>query len=309
MKRPVYVLIFPGVEILDITGPVQALHQANSFGARYELRYCGPTATAGTAQGLALAGLQPLGVVEPESWVLVPGFTMEGAPPPPECASWLRQAADNGATVISVCTGAFLLGAAGLLDRRSCTTHWNRIPELRAKHPSARVLDDRLFVQDGRVITSAGIAAGIDMAISLIGDDLGPHIASDVARDMVVYLRRDGSAPQESVYLRYQDHLHAGIHRVQQHLMANPAARDTLTELASIAYMSGRNLTRTFRRVTGISIGDYRDQLRLERARSLMSASSMKLESIARQCGFRDARQLRRLWKKHHGTSPRSARD
>lgn len=308
MNRPVHILVLPGAEILDIAGPVQAFAQANRFGASYDLHYCGWSATAITAQGFAIGNLNPFPEVEKEGWILIPGVPPNGLSAPAQCVDWLKESAGRGATLISVCTGAFLLGAAGLLDGRKCTTHWNRVAELQSKFPRARVVDDVLFVQDGRLITSAGIAAGIDMAICLIEDDAGPQIASAVARDMVVALRRNGNAPQLSVYLRHQNHLHAGIHRVQQYLVEHPEARTTIEELAAIAYMSPRNLTRTFRNITGTSVGEYRERLRMARAQTLLETSSMRIDTVARECGFRNARQLRRVWKKHHGQSPRESR-
>lgn len=145
------------------------------------------------------------------------------------------------------------------------------------------------------------------MALALIERDAGPVVAGAVAREMVVYLRRDGGHRQDSVYLDYQTHLSPGIHQLQQHLVSNPAGRETLGELARIAGMSERNLTRIFKRATGISIHDYREQLRVERARDLMRNPTLTLDAVAVACGFADGRQLRRVWSARFGQTPRAA--
>ena len=300
--------VFPGCEILDLGGPVQAFHEAAMLGGRYELSYRAATPTIRTAQGLELTGLEPLPEVGPGDRIIVPGYPVMTARVPPKLVSWLRNAHRSGAELCSVCTGAFALGEAGALDGRTCTTHWRRVTELRARFPRARVVGDRLFVIDDGIITSAGIAAGIDMALALIEQDAGPVIAGEVAREMVVYLRRDGAHHQESVYLDYQTHLSPGIHQVQQHLVTNPATRETLGELAKIAGMSERNLTRVFKRATGISIHEYREQLRLERARDLMRNPLMTLDAVAAASGFADGRQLRRVWSARFGEPPSAAR-
>ena len=271
---------FDGCEVLDFAGPLQAFHEARSFGAPLDLVHCGAGASARTTQGLLLADLLPLPPVGAGDLILVPGFT----PPQKKQRSliaWLKAAGASGATVGSVCTGALLLAQAGLLDGRRCTTHWKRIGELRKLCPSATVLEDRLFVEDGKVVTSAGIASGIDLALALIERDFGALLAARVAREMVVYIRRDAGHPQESVYLDHRTHLDAGIHQVQDFLCAHPSDRSNLAALARIAGRSPRSLTRSFRSLTGVSVQKYRTRLRLERARALLGNPSLTLEAIA----------------------------
>jgi transcriptional regulator GlxA family with amidase domain len=217
---------------------------------------------------------------------------------------WLRQAHRAGAQICSVCTGAFILAQAGLLDGRLCTTHWSRTEQLQRQFPRARVVTNRLFVEDGKVTTSAGIASGIDLALSLVERRHGPRLTAAVAREMVIYLRRDGSHKQESTYMDYRAHLNPGVHRVQDALVHQPEQRLRLSELARVAGMSERNLTRVFRQATGISIGEYVAKLRLELARSLLADPHLSLEAIATRVGFESARQLRRTSKKLFGVSP-----
>jgi transcriptional regulator GlxA family with amidase domain len=306
--RRIVFALFPGCEIMDVAGPMQAFHEAAAYGTAYTLGYAALTPTVRTAQGLELSGLDPLPDVGPDDRVVIPGYALSDTRPPRALVAWVRRAAASGARVCSVCTGAFVLGEAGLLDGRRCTTHWKRARELQARFPRALVVGDRLFVEDGPIASSAGIASGIDMALALLEHDGGPVLASSVAREMVVYLRRDGSHRQESVYLDYQTHLSPGIHHVQQHLVAHPESPATLAELARIAGMSERHLTRVFKRATGISIHAYRERLRLERARTLLHNPTLTLDAIASQCGYADARQLRRVWSARHGAPPSAGR-
>src|SRR5262249_17291739 len=149
---------------------------------------------------------QPLPEVQPDDVVIVPGYPVMKLGPPKGLNAWLKQAHRVGALVGSVCTGSFVLAEAGLLDGQRCTTHWKRVEMMKKRCPRAKVMSERLFVQDGRVITSAGIASGIDMALDIIEQQHGPRMASRVAREMVVYLRRDGHQRQESVYLDHRTH-------------------------------------------------------------------------------------------------------
>ncbi|WNG22957.1 helix-turn-helix domain-containing protein [Cystobacter fuscus] len=304
--RRVLFALAPGVEVMDLAGPMQAFHEAAGFGHPYAVASVSPTPTVRTAQGLELAGLAPLPKdVGPGDRVIVPGYPVATTRVPPALLSWLRAAAGAGAQVCAVCTGAFALGEAGLLDGRRCTTHWRRTQELQVRFPRARVLGERLFVEDAGVITSAGISAGVDMALALLERDGGPLLASSVAREMVVYLRRDGAQSQDSVYLDFQTHLNPGVHRVQQYLVAHPEAKATLAELGRVASMSERNLTRAFRRATGISVHAYRERVRLERAKDLLRNPELTVEAVAEACGYADVRQLRRVWNAAHGAPPR----
>jgi transcriptional regulator GlxA family with amidase domain len=298
----------PLTEVLDISGPVQAFDEARQLGADYRIRHCAITPTVESAQGVIYAGLEPLPEVQPDDVVIVPGYPVRKLGPPRGLSAWLKQAFHTGAQVCSVCTGSFVLAEAGLLDGRRCTTHWKRLQEFQKKFPRTKVMSDRLFVQDGRIITSAGIASGIDMALDLIEQHHGPRMAAAVAREMVVYLRRDGHQRQESIYLDHRTHLHPGIHAVQDWFIANPSRPARLTELSAFAHMSPRNLTRVFRQATGISIHEYRTRLRLEQVRSLLNNPELTLEAIAERCGFAGARQLRRVWKAAFGSAPAAAR-
>ena len=307
-SRRVIFVYFDGCEVLDFAGPLQAFHEANSFGAKYCIEHCATAPQATTNQGLKLCALAPLPDVTTDDLVMIPGFTVQDVHLPQSLIRWLKKSYDQGAAMSSVCTGAFALAQAGLLHNRRCTTHWKRTTELQKLYPRVDVLADRLFVEDGRIITSAGIAAGIDMALALIQHHYGPLVAAKVAREMVVYMRRDAHHRQQSVYLDHRTHLHPSVHSVQDWLTSHPAKKASIKDLAKIAHMSARNLTRAFREVTGVSIQTYRTRLRLEHARTLMSNPELTLEAIAGECGFADGRQFRRVWRRAHQAPPSHAR-
>jgi transcriptional regulator GlxA family with amidase domain len=301
--RRVVVLLLPEVHLQDMAGPVQVLHEAARLGAPYRISFCGGGPRVRSAQGLTLADLSPLPEPAPGDLVLVPGIessALDRLKPP---RGWLRTAHAAGARIASVCAGAFALARSGLLDGRRCTTHWSLIEQLRREVPRARIVEECLFIEDGGIITSAGIASGIDMALALVEEDQGPILAARVARDLVVYLRRQGGEQQRSVYLDHRTHLHPGVHRVQDWLVAHPECKPLLSELGRIAGMSPRNLTRNFRRATGISPGQFAARIKAQVSRDLLADPSQSVESIAAACGYEDARQLRRLWRKSYGMS------
>lgn len=294
-------MILPQVEILDLAGPLQALHETK----RHRIRLCATMERIQSAQGVTLSDLDPLPPEAGNALVIVPGMPYAATLKIDRAVTrWLGSAARDGAQIASVCTGAFVLGEAGLLDGRRCTTHWSRTSELARRFPKARVLTDRLFVAD-EVITSAGIASGIDMTLALIEQAEGPLVAAEVAREMVVYLRRDGAHAQQSVYLDYRTHLNPGVHRVQDAIARNPERRTSIDELATLAGMSPRTLTRAFRRATGITVNAFATRVRLELARTLLHDPGLTVEAVANRCGFATARQFRRVWREQFGGTPR----
>jgi transcriptional regulator GlxA family with amidase domain len=199
-----------------------------------------------------------------------------------------------GGTVASICAGADALGRAGLLDGRRCTTHHDVQDELARRYPAASVIRDVLYVEDDRVVTSAGIASGIDLALHLVAVRHGPAVAAQVARQMVVYARRNGDQQQASAMLRHRTHLSDAVHRVQDRIDASFAEPLPLAELARAAGVSERTLTRRFEAATGRTPLRYQQLLRVERAEYLIGHGAT-VEAAARAVGFLDARMLRRL--------------
>ncbi|RAG87647.1 AraC family transcriptional regulator [Streptacidiphilus pinicola] len=295
-------LLVPGVHLLDLAGPAQVFGTAADFGHPYELHYVAERELVPSAQGLPLqAGTDwpELGV---DDLLIVPGWRVPDPPATvplplhdPASLDALRAHHAAGGTVASVCAGAEALGAAGLLDGRRCTTHHDLQDDLARRHPRAHVVRDVLYTTDDRVVTSAGIASGIDLALHLVAGRHGPAAAAQVARDMVVYARRNGHEPQASAMLRHRSHLDDTIHRVQDLIDVRFAEPLPLATLAGAGGVSERTLTRAFSRATGgLTPLRYQQTLRLERAEHLISHGAT-VESAAREVGFDDARMLRRL--------------
>jgi transcriptional regulator GlxA family with amidase domain len=304
----IWVVVTPGVLLLDLAGPAEAFRLARRAGAPLELHLCGPTPEVETSLGVPLAGLEPLpGSLSPGDVVVVAGcedsarhYARSEAS---RVVSWLR-ALPEGIRTASVCSGALLLARSGRLDGRSCTTHHTLLDRLRAEAPRARVEEDRIFVEDGRVLSSAGITAGIDLALHLIDQTSGPGVTQAVAREMVVFMRRSGHDPQLSPWLANRNHLHPAVHRVQDALARDPARSWSRSELAALGHVSERHLARLFREHAGVSIGHYQRQLRVAQAERLLRDSRMTVEHAAELAGFGSARDLRRSWHRHAAGTP-----
>lgn len=305
-------LVLPEVNLLDLSGPVQVFDAATHLGAPFRVEFVADTAEVRSAQGLQLACLGPLPAVGAGDLVLVPGPRLPRQPRSELVAepvlAWLRTAVEQGARIASVCTGAVALGDAGLLDGRRCTTHWALIDAMRHRYPAAQVCEGVLYVHDGPVSTSAGICAGIDLALSLVERAHGPALTAAVARELVVYLRRDGSSPQLSAFVEHRAHLDSAVHRVQDHLAQRLDTPHTLGELAAVASLSPRGLSRAFTAAIGMTPLQYQQRLRLEQAATLLARTDLSVQAVAAHCGFRDERGLRRLFSARFGTSPSAFR-
>lgn len=291
-------LLLPRMHLLDLSGPAQVFSTAAQFGYPYELSYISEQEDITTAQGLRLRAETAWPELEHDDLILVPGTGLPtlNSVPRPSSATLGRLVAHHtaGGTVASVCSGADILGQAGLLRNRRCTTHHDLQDELARRYPAARVERDVLYVLDGRIITSAGIASGIDLALHLLAARHGPAAAARVARDMVVYARRNGEEPQDSAMLRHRRHLRDAVHRAQDQIDARYGEPLRLSELSAVVGVSERTLTRQFVESTGMTPLRYQQTLRVERAEHLISHGATA-QAAARAVGFADARMLRRL--------------
>ncbi|WP_027935562.1 GlxA family transcriptional regulator [Amycolatopsis sp. ATCC 39116] len=290
-------LLLPRLHLLDLAGPAQVFSTARDLGLDYELAYLGERATVETAQGVPVTAERDWPDLSAGDLVVVPGWRsprLTAAPLSAAGLAWVRAHHERGGTVASVCSGADALGRAGLLDGRRCTTHHELQDELAERYPAATVVRDVLFVVDDRVVTSAGIASGIDLALHLVAARHGPAVAARVARSMVVYARRNGDEQQASAMLRHRSHVNDTVHRLQDLIDARFAGPLKLAELAAAVGCSERTVTRLFTRATGLTPLRYQQMLRLERAEHLIGHGST-VEAAARAVGFEDARMLRRL--------------
>lgn len=313
MSLSVFFVLTPNVLLLDYAGPAEALRMAAEMGGDIQLTSCAPISPLPTSMGVSLDGLAPLPeTLPPTSLVILAGNAREtedyARPEALAVIDWLDRVARPDTLYASVCSAALLLARAGLLSGRQCTTHHNLIDNLRSLAPEAKVLDDRIFVEDGPVLTSAGITTGIDLALYLIERHCGPELAAAVARRQVVFMRRSGHDPQLSPWLAYRNHLHPAVHRAQDAIAREPNRRWSLEALAAVAHVSGRHLARLFSSHAGIGIVEYQQRLRLCHARSLLADSAMGVERVAELCGFGSARDLRRVWSRFEGGAPSDLR-
>lgn len=307
MHRAVF-LLAPGLHLLDLAGPAQVFSELTEIGRLHAVRpyaahYVADHPEITTAQGLAVRADSEWPTLTAEDLVFVPGWRTDGVGGAAGVSAGvfseasldrLRDHHRRGGTVASVCSGADALGRAGLLDDRRFTTHHRLLDSLAKRYPRARPVRDVLFVADRGVVTSAGIASGIDLALHLVADRHGSGVAALVARAMVVFARRNGDQPQDSVMVRHRAHLDDAVHRVQDVIEARLADRVPLAELSGLSRCSERTLTRMFVRATGLTPLRYQQALRLERAEQAIGQGE-SVELAARAVGFEDARMLRRL--------------
>ena len=317
-------VIVPHSLLLDIAGPAEAFRLANQhreaqgLPPRIRLRFAGPVATIPTSVGLALADLEPLPQqLSTPSWVVVVGqptaHVTQVTPAIAATARWLNQrlresllVTDTPQRLITICSGTLLAARAGLLASRRCTTHHELLDALRALAPRAQVIDNRVFVVDGPIASSAGISAGIDVALHLIADECGEALAASVAEDMVVYLRRSPRDPEQSPFHMHRRHLHATVHRVQDAVITKPERDWDMAALAAVGHTTERHLLRLFIEHAFVSPLQYLRLIRLERARQSLEYGA-SITRAAEVAGFRSGLQLRRAWRRQWGGSPRDA--
>lgn len=298
MPQAVYFLMLPQVLSLDVSGPAETLRLAGQFG----LHYISPLPQVTCSIGMTLSQLQPLpDRLEDGAILVVPGVSDSQSfftnAPAEQARRWLAalqpDLQQQRITLVCVCSGALLAAQAGLLNGYQCTTHHEVIDRLRQQAPAAQVKENRIFVEDRCVYTSAGITAGIDLALHLINRQCGATRAMEIAREMVVYFRRSGDDPQLSPWLRYRNHLHPAVHRAQDLMAAEPEAEWSVPQVAEKAHVSSRHLARLFRSHVGISVREYHEQLRLAVAQQRLQ-QGYGLEKAALAAGFSSGRQLRR---------------
>jgi transcriptional regulator GlxA family with amidase domain len=315
LPRIIEVLAFPSVQLLDVTGPVQVFASANDFAAEggatppYELRIVAPGGQTVTASAGVTLATRPLSALASplDTLVIAGGDGVGTAASDPALVDWVRQRARTARRVASVCTGAFLLAASGALDGKRAATHWSLCAEFARCFPAVHVESDPIFVRDGAVWTSAGVTAGIDLALALVEEDLGRAAALAVARYLVVFLKRPGGQAQFSTVLSLQmaedrfGALHAWIN---QHL----SEQISLPALARQAGMSERSFSRRYVEATGLTPGRAVEQLRVEAARRLLLESRLPVKRIAQRCGFGSEETMRRSFMRLLTVAPQDYR-
>jgi transcriptional regulator GlxA family with amidase domain len=293
------------VELLDLAGPVQVFTEAKVHGMEISIQFYAyspePVSTAGIGFG-QIANFKTATLKEGD-FLFVPGMDNDYVNSIPfraerEFFKWLKECSNKGITVCSICSGAFALGHAGLLKDTECTTHWRRVDALQQQFPLAKVKADILYVKSNNVYTSAGISAGIDLALAILEELKGALFTHKVARGLVVYHRRSGTHKQQSIYLDYRNHINPQIHEVQDYMIENLSKENDIESLAAIVGMSPRNLSRVFKEKTGSTVLEYLTLLRKEYAVTMLNNPEYTIEYIASKCGFKTPRQLQRILKK-----------
>lgn len=307
-SRAVTFVIFDGFDALDLAGPLEVFGEAG-----YELTVVAPTAgPVRSDTGLTIYAQSSVAGLDPSrngTLLVVGGEGVDAARCDRSLVDWVAAAATKTDRVASVCCGAFILAEAGLLDGRRVTTHWRDADRLAREYPAVIVDSDPIFIQDGRIWTSAGVAAGMDLALALVEADLGPRIALDVARELVLFLRRPGNQSQFSVPLWSAQPASDVMRRVVDAIHLDPGVRHGIDDLASLAGMSPRHLQRRFTQETGLPPAAYVERVRVEAAQRALAERDDPVETIARRYGFGTAETLRRTFHRLVGIAPSEYRD
>ncbi len=314
--RRVVIVAFPDVQSLDVTGPAEAFSLADRTAATpgdgYTIELVAARAQELiTSSGLRLAPHSGIDACDGpiDTLIVAGGRGARQACGDDALVAWLRSAATRTRRVCSVCTGAFLLARAGLLDGRRATTHWSACAALARTYSLVRVEPEPIFVRDGNVYTSAGVTAGIDLALALVEEDLGRDASLRVARELVLFIRRGGAQAQFSLGLAGQEAQRASLRELQGWMADHLDSDLSVPVLAEQAFMSPRNFARVFTRETGTTPAAYVEQLRLERARTLLETTDLQLAEIARRCGFGTVETLRRGFARRLRVSPSDYRE
>ncbi len=297
-------IVPPHVELLDLAGPAQVFTEARFIGFDVAIEFYSYQDSVISTSGLAFGKVEDFRAanLQPGDFIFIPGMNFEYITSDDfrnerNFFGWLNECVSKKINLCSICDAAFVLGEAGILNGRECTTHWRRVEALQARFPQALVHSDLLYVKSDTVYTSAGISAGIDLALAILEELKGPRFVHQVARGLVVYHRRSHNQSQESVYLDYRNHINPRIHEVQDYLIDNLAAENSIDLLAEKVAMSPRNLSRVFKESTGLTIVEYLTRIRREHAKTLLNNPEYTIDYIASQCGFKTPRQLQRILK------------
>ncbi|RLK31756.1 GlxA family transcriptional regulator [Cupriavidus plantarum] len=308
-------IVFPGFQLLDIAGPRDAFSEVAvlSGGAQqYEILTVGTTrGSVQSSSGLTVVPDRTIFDECPDfDTVIVPGgLGIFQAYDDPALSSWLRAHHKQSRRIAAICNGVFALGAAGLIDRRTVTTHWMDVPRLAETFPRTRIEPDFIYAKDGKIYTTAGVTAGIDLSLVLIEEDFGRTRALEVAKYLIVYLRRAGGQSQFSPLLDSMAAPESQSAAIQQHLLDNLHLPHSVASLAERVNMSPRNLTRVFTRDCGVGPMTFLTNARLDAARRFLETTDVSIREVARRCGFDSADNMRRAFHKHLQIHPADYRE
>jgi transcriptional regulator GlxA family with amidase domain len=307
--RRIVILAFPGVQPLDVVGPAEVFSGADAIaGGAYEIEVVAqtpdPIMTRTSGYGLAPKTTTDRCRGPIDTLIVAGGVGVVEAAEDEALIRWIRSAARRSRRVASVCSGTFLLARAGLLEGKKVTTHWSACAELARRHPELTVDPNPIFVHDGDVWTSAGVTAGMDLALALVEEDLGREVAVEIARWLVLFLKRPGGQSQFSSHLSAQLAEREPLRELQSWIADNLGEDLRVEALAERAHMSPRNFARAFRRETGMTPAAFVEELRVERARQILEEGGEPVERISERCGFGTPETMRRAFARRLGIAP-----
>jgi transcriptional regulator GlxA family with amidase domain len=304
-RHRVAILVYDGVKLLDVAGPADVFAEANRLGADYDVKLVSPTGSAVTTSvGVRMAAdAGPDMALPPETFLVAGGDIYPRQAIPRDLVAAVQAISPRARRIASICTGAFILAAAGLLDGRRATTHWKVADALASRYPQTRVEPDAIYVRDGSIYTSAGVSAGIDLALALVEEDHGPDLTRDVARLLVVYLQRAGGQSQFSAPLQGSPPRTPALRRIVDLVTSNPAADHSLSELADHLNLSPRHLSRLFREELSTTPGRYVESIRFDIAKGFLDQGYTATQAAAR-AGFPSYESLRRVFARELSMSP-----
>ncbi len=295
-------LILPQLHLLDLAGPDQVIHEAIDFNANFSIEYCGIGMEVNTSAGLGISKQKHYSKINfsENDFLIIPGASVKYIQSnefkeQKDLFNWIYNCYQSNINIVSICVGAFVLGYAGLLNNINCTTHFQLTNDLQNLFPKANVKENVLFQIDRRIYTSAGIVSGIDLLLHIVESLTTNYLAHKVARELVVYNRREGSSPQSSIFLQFRNHIHNGIHKVQDYILENIHLPLAISDLAQIANMSERNFTRLFKQETGCTVNEYKTIIRVEKIKYLVKNPNLSRSQIAQQIGLKSEKQITRL--------------
>ena len=313
--RRIAIAIFEGVQALDVAGPVDVFAEANGFvGA--DAGYSTTLLAATREPLIASNGMRILAdstfddaPADIHTALVAGGPALPTGPAEPALTKWFAESATRFPRYGSICTGAFVLGHAGLLDGREVTTHWQNAPLLATRFPRARVELDRIYVRDGALVTSAGVTAGIDLSLALVAEDHGPKVALAVAKRLVVFAQRRGGQSQFSPYLSAPADETSPVAKVQAYVMEHIRERFSVNQLADVAGMSARHFARVFVQLAEVTPHEFVERARVDTARNLLESTDMALKGVAYESGFGTADRMRLVFTKRLGVTPNAYRE
>lgn len=317
-SRTIGIVVYPDVQILDITGPSEVFNFANltliKQGITQENIYTiklladrrGPVTTM---SGLQIVAEDVYDKPDAElDTLFIPGGEVEQALASQQLIGWIKTMSTHVRRLVSVCTGAFLLAEAGLLEGRKATTHWHYCQQLSNEYPGVTVEQDYIFIKDGHIFTSGGITSGIDLALALLEEDWGRDLALYVARFLVVFLQRPGGQSQFSNYLITEASHRPDLRELQTWIINHPDQDLRVEALATLMAMSPRNFARLFLTETGMTPAKFVEMARIDHARHFLETSDLSIETIADKSGFKDTERMRRAFIRQMGVNPQNYR-